>query len=55
MSSLKNIQAYTPPVLREGKEWYIEFYAFNPVKAKLCRKKIKINSVKKISERRKYA
>lgn len=55
MPSLKEIQGYTPPVLHTGKDWYIDFYAFNPVYGKMRRKKIKLNFIEKITERRKYA
>lgn len=46
---------YTPPVLRELKEWYIEFYAFDPAKNAMRRKRIKINRVKNLRARRQYA
>lgn len=39
MPSLKEIQGYTPPVLHTGKDWYIDFYAFNPVYGEMRRKK----------------
>ncbi len=55
MSSLKEIQSFTPPVLHAGKDWYIDFYAFDPVKGTMRRKKIKLNFIKKANERRKYA
>lgn len=55
MPSLKEIQSFTPPVLHSGKEWYIDFYAFDPVLGKMRRKKIKLNFIKKVNERRKYA
>lgn len=55
MSSLKEIQGFTPPVLHTGKDWYIDFYAFDPVKGEMRRKKIKLNFIKKANERRKYA
>lgn len=55
MSSLKEIQGFTPPVLHAGKDWYIDFYAFDPVKGEMRRKKIKLNFIKKANERRKYA
>ncbi|MCE9240212.1 site-specific integrase [Bacteroides thetaiotaomicron] len=55
MSSLKEIQGFTPPVLHAGKDWYIDFYAFDPVKGYMRRKKIKLNFIKKANERRKYA
>ena len=49
------IKQYTMPVLREGSEWYIEFYAFDPSLNKLRRKRIKINRIKGIAKRRAYA
>lgn len=53
--SLKEIISYTYPKLYTGKEWYIGFYAFDPVIGKMRRKKIKLNYIEKIAERRKYA
>lgn len=55
MSSLKEIQRYTPPVLHTGKDWYIDFYAFDPVKGMMHRKKIKLNFIDSIKRRRQYA
>lgn len=55
MPTLKEIQGYTPPVLHTGKDWYIDFYAFSPVHGAMRRKKIKLNFIEKITERRKYA
>lgn len=55
MPSLKEIQGFTPPTLHTGKDWYIDFYAFNPVYGEMRRKKIKLNFIEKITERRKYA
>ena len=54
-SNVAFVKQYTKAVLREGKEWYIEFYAYDPAQAKLRRKKIKINRIKKITARRAYA
>jgi integrase len=50
-----SILQYTPPKLYIGKEWYVGFYAYDPAVDKLRRKKIKINFIEKISDRRKYA
>lgn len=47
--------AYRPAVLHTGKEWYISFYAFDPASEKLKRKRIKINYIEKVAERRRYA
>ena len=55
MSSLKEIQGFTPPVLHTGNDWYIDFYAFDPAKGEMRRKKIKLNFIKRANERRKYA
>ena len=49
------VKQFTLPVLREGTEWYIEFYAFDPALGKLRRKKIKINRIKSLMKRRAYA
>lgn len=54
-SSLKEIKSYTPPKLHTGKEWYIGFTAFDPSRNDMRRKKIKVNFIEKIGERRKYA
>lgn len=54
-SALKEIVSFTYPRLTEGKDWFISFYAFNPTVGKLCRKRIKLNHIEKVSNRRKYA
>ncbi|WP_286155815.1 site-specific integrase [Parabacteroides goldsteinii] len=53
-SALKEIIAYTLPELYTGKEWYVGFYAFDPLQGKMRRKKIKINFIKGTTKRRKY-
>jgi len=53
-SRVKAIIGYTFPELYTGVEWYVGFYAFDPVRNEMRRKKLKINFVKKISERRRY-
>lgn len=53
-SALKSIISYTYPELYTGKEWYVGFYAFDPVRNEMRRKKIKINFVKKATDRRRY-
>jgi len=45
---------YLPAELRENKEWYVRFYVINPATGKLHLKKIKINRIKSVKERRKY-
>lgn len=48
-----NIQYY-PAYLSEGKIWYITYYAHNPYTDKLEMKRIKVNRIKSIPERRKF-
>ena len=46
----------TFPILRENKAaWYIEFYAFDPIRKKMRRKRIKINRLAPKKRRREYA
>ena len=54
MSNLQEILRYTPPVYHQGKESYIDFYAYDPVDRKMRRKKIKLNHVNE-KQRKKYA
>ena len=55
MSTLKEIQSYTLPILHIGKDWYIDFYAFDPATKSMRRKKIKLNHIKKTTDRKLYA
>ena len=53
---IDEIKQFTMPRLCEGaSEWYIEFYAYDPAQGKLRRKRIKINRISKVKDRRKYA
>lgn len=54
-SSIKEIIGYSYPKLYIGKEWYIGFNAFDPASGNMRRKKIKLNHIEKITERRKFA
>ena len=57
-SMMSEVLSYTPPKLytgKTGKDWYIGFYAFDPISGSLKLKRIKINHITKISDRRKYA
>ena len=54
-SALAQVISYTPPQLYTGKEWYVGFSAYDPATKENRRKKIKINHVKGVKERRKYA
>lgn len=53
--SLQEIISYTYPKLYTGKEWYVGFYAYDPAAGTMRRKKIKINHIEKVTERRKFA
>lgn len=46
---------YIPARLTEGKEWYISYWAFNPAKEKLDRKKVKLNRIQSVAQRRTIA
>lgn len=46
---------YIPARLTTGKSWYISYYVLNPATNSLVRKRIKVNRVTPISERRKFA
>lgn len=47
--------SYIPARLTEGKEWFVSYYVIHPFSGQLKRKKIKINRIKSITERRKIA
>lgn len=51
----KEVISYTPPKLYQGKDWYVGFMAFDPVRGRMRRKRIKLNFIEKIGERRRYA
>lgn len=46
---------YTPPRLHDGNDWYVDFYCYCPAQNKKRRKKIKLNFIDKIGDRRRYA
>ncbi len=54
-SALNEILSYTYPKLHSGACWFISFYAFDPAKGELRRKRIKINYVGTHTERKRYA
>lgn len=55
MNSLQEIISYTLPKLQTGKDWVIYFYAFDPAIGKMHRKRIKLNHIESIKDRRQYA
>lgn len=54
-SSINNIVTYTLPKLHTGKNWYIDFQCYDPVDGIMRRKKYMLDSIEKISERKKRA
>ena len=55
-STIDEIISFTYPRLRENDPaWYVEFYAFDPVRGKMKRKRIKINRLATKKQRREYA
>lgn len=50
-----DILTYTIPKLHTGKLWFVDFYCYDPVTETMRRKKYHLDSIKKVSERRKYA
>lgn len=54
-SSIYNIVDYTLPKLHTGKNWYVDFTCFDPADGKMRRKKYMLDSIEKISDRKKRA
>lgn len=54
-ASLKEIVTYTLPKLHTGKNWYIDFQCYDPVDGRMKRKKYMLDSIEKVSDRRKRA
>jgi len=55
MSKNQNLLNFKQAELCKGKEWFIHYYVINPATGKLHRKKVKLNWIKSIPERKKYA
>ena len=53
--SAKCLVDYTLPRLHKGKQWYVDFYAYDPAVGDLRRKKYMLDSYKKVNERENYA
>ncbi len=52
---LKEIVTYTLPKLHTGKNWYVDFQCYDPVDGRMRRKKYMLDSIEKVSDRRKRA
>jgi integrase len=53
--NLEEIKIYRPAQLCTGKEWFVQYYVYNPELKKMSRKKIKLNHISKVSDRRAFA
>ena len=54
-SGCSAVKFYTPPKLHTGKDWYVDFYAFDPASGTMRRKKFKLNNIPNKRDRRVYA
>lgn len=54
-SNVSELVGYTYPKLHKGKEWYVDFYAIDPVSNKMKRKKFSIDTNLRIAERNRRA
>lgn len=54
-SAISELRSFSYPMLHTGKEWYVGFNAFDPALGVMRRKKIKVNSIKSLTQRRRYA
>lgn len=54
-ASLHDIVTYTLPKLHTGKNWYIDFQCYDPITGMMRRKKFMLDSINKVSDRKKRA
>lgn len=54
-SNVSELVGYTYPKLHKGKEWYVDFYAKDPVTNKMRRKKYSISTELRVAERNRRA
>ena len=54
-TSLYDVVTYTLPKLHTGKNWYVDFKCYDPLEGSMKRKKFMLDSITKISERKKRA
>ncbi|MBD5213731.1 MAG: site-specific integrase [Bacteroidales bacterium] len=54
-SPKSEVLKYTVPKLHEGKNWYVDFMAFDPATQTMKRKKYMVDSFKKVKDRRAFA
>ena len=54
-ASLNEVITYTLPKLHTGKNWYVDFQCYDPVERKMRRKKYMLDSIDKLTDRKKRA
>ncbi len=54
-ATLREVLQFTYPKLHTGKTWYVDFMSYDPGTGTMRRKKYMLDSIKKITERRKRA
>lgn len=54
-ASINEVITYTLPTLHTGKNWYVDFLCYDPLDEKMKRKKFMLDSIKKLSDRKKRA
>lgn len=54
-ASVNDVVTYTLPRLHTGKNWYVDFQCFDPLTGTMRRKKYMLDSIHKVSERKKRA
>lgn len=54
-SPLADVLSYTLPKLHTGKNWYVDFTAYDPAEQKMKRKKYMLDGIAKVTDKRKMA
>ncbi|TCO88185.1 integrase-like protein [Bacteroides heparinolyticus] len=54
-ASIYNVVTYTLPKLHTGKNWYVDFQCLDPVDGRMKRKKYMLDSINKVSDKKKRA
>lgn len=54
-SSKSEVLSFTYPKLHTGKSWYVDFFSFDPATETMRRKKYMLDSIPKVTDRRKRA
>ena len=54
-SPLAEVLSYTLPKLHTGKNWYVDFAAYDPAEQKMKRKKYMLDGIAKVTDKRKMA